>query len=116
VHAPLTKTLPHAPDDSAWTSVDVYWFPLVGQVIHKERWFAPAVTGVWVKAVHTADSIALRVVWDDRSESPDTSWLTFVGRVLKTLDGDDSTREQPAAWPDQLIVRSEEHTSEVQSR
>src|SRR3989454_2510002 len=105
VHAPLTKTLAHAPDDSAWTSVDVYWFPLVGQVIHKERWFAPAVTGVWVKAVHTADSIALRVVWDDRSESPDTSWLTFVGRVFKTLDGDDSTREQAAAWPDQLIVQ-----------
>src|SRR2546425_643896 len=67
--------------------------------------FAPAVTGVWVKAVHTADSIALRVVWDDRSESPDTSWLTFVGRVFKTLDGDDSTRERAAAWPDQLIVQ-----------
>jgi len=105
IHAPLAKTLPHAPDDSAWTAVDVYWFPLVGQVVHKERWFAPAVTGVWVKAVHTADSIALRVVWDDRSESPDTSWLTFVGRVFKTLEPDDSTREPPAAWPDQLIVQ-----------
>src|SRR5437867_4642421 len=105
LHAPLAKTLPHAPDDSAWTAVDVYWFPLVGQIIHKERWFAPAVTGVWVKAVHTADSIALRVVWDDRSESPDTSWLTFVGRVFKTLEGDDSTREQPASWPDQLVVQ-----------
>src|SRR3989454_3647950 len=105
IHAPLAKTLPHAPDDSAWTAVDVYWFPLVGQIVHKERWFAPAVTGVWVKAVHTADSIALRVVWDDRSESPDTSWLTFVGRVFKTLEGDDSTREQPASWPDQLVVQ-----------
>jgi DMSO reductase family type II enzyme heme b subunit len=105
IHAPLAKTLPHAPDDSAWTAVDVYWFPLVGQIVHKERWFAPAVTGVWVKAVHTADSIALRVVWDDRSESPDTSWLTFVGRVFKTLESDDSTREQPDSWPDQLIVQ-----------
>jgi len=105
IHAPLAKTLPHAPDDSAWTAVEVYWFPLVGQIVHKERWFAPAVTGVWVKAVHTADSIALRVVWDDRSESPDTSWLTFVGRVFKTLESDDSTREQPASWPDQLIVQ-----------
>ncbi|PYO91282.1 MAG: hypothetical protein DMD58_04965, partial [Gemmatimonadetes bacterium] len=105
IHAPLTKTLPHAPDDSAWTAVDVYWFPLVGQIIHKERWFAPAVTGVWVKAVHTADSIALRVVWDDRSESPDTSWRTFVGRVFSALESDDSTREQPAPWPDQLTVQ-----------
>ena len=105
IHAPLTKTLPHAPDDSAWTAVDVYWFPLVGQIIHKERWFAPAVSGVWVKAVHTADSIALRVVWDDRSESPDTSWRTFVGRVFSALESDDSTREQPAPWPDQLTVQ-----------
>src|SRR5216117_2089528 len=106
IHAPLvTKALPHAPDDSAWTSVDGYWFPLVGQVIRKERWFAPAVTGVWVKAVHTADSIALRVVWDDRSQSPDTAWLGYIGRVLAALDSDDSTREQPALWPDQLTVQ-----------
>ncbi len=106
IHAPLvTKALPHSPDDSAWTSVAGYWFPLVGQVIRKERWFAPAVTGVWVKAVHTADSIALRVVWDDRSQSPDTAWLAHVGRVLNTLDSDDSTSEQPAPWPDQVAVQ-----------
>ena len=104
IHAPLTKALPHAPDDSAWTSVDDYWFPLVGQVIHKERWFAPAVSGVWVRAVHTADSIALRVVWDDRSQSPDTAWMAHIGRVFNTLS-DDSTREQPAPWPDQLAVQ-----------
>ncbi len=105
VHAPLTRTLPHGPDDSAWTSVDLYWFPLVGQIVHKERWFAPAVSGVWVKAAHTADSIALRVVWDDRSESPDTAWLAHVRRVWATLESDDSTREQPAPWPDQLVVQ-----------
>jgi DMSO reductase family type II enzyme heme b subunit len=105
IHAPLTKVLPHAPDDSAWTSVDLFWFPLVGQIVRKERWFAPAVSGVWVKAVHTADSIALRVVWDDRSASPDTAWLGHVRRVWATLESDDSTREQPAAWPDQLVVQ-----------
>ena len=105
VHAPLAKALPHGPNDSAWTSVDEYWFPLVGQIVRKTRWFAPAVSGVWVKAVHTADSIALRVVWDDRSESPDSSWLGHIGRVFNTVDSDDSTREQPALWPDQLVVQ-----------
>jgi len=106
IHAPLLRgALPHAPDDSAWSPVDTYWFPLVGQIIRKPRWFAPAVSGVWVKAVHTADSIALRVSWDDRSESPDSAWLGFVGRVLDALDSDDSTREQPALWPDQLAVQ-----------
>jgi DMSO reductase family type II enzyme heme b subunit len=106
IHAPLlSRALPQTPDDSAWTSVDSYWFPLVGQIIRKNRWFAPAVTGVWVKAVHTADSIAVRVTWDDRSESPDTAWLAHVGRVLTTLESDDSTREAPALWPDQLAVQ-----------
>src|SRR5258705_3270249 len=106
IHAPLlAKALPHSPDDSAWAAVDASWFPLVGQIIRKERWFAPAVSGVWVKAVHTADSIALRVVWDDRSQSPDSAWLGYLGRVLETLESDDSTPEQPALWPDQLAVQ-----------
>lgn len=105
IHAALTPRLLHAPDDSAWSKVDVYWFPLVGQVIHKDRWFAPAVSGVWVKAVHTADSLALRVTWDDRSQSPDTAWLGHIGRVFAALDGDDSTRGQPGLWPDQLAVQ-----------
>jgi mono/diheme cytochrome c family protein len=105
IHAPLIKTLPHSPDDSAaWKAVAEYWFPLVGQVIKKERWFAPAVSAVRVQAVHTADSIALRVVWDDRSQSPDSAWLAHIGRVFNALDPD-SAREQPALWPDQLTVQ-----------
>ncbi len=105
IHAPLTSSLPRSPDDSAWASVDTYWFPLVGQIIRKSRWFAPAVTGVWVKAVHTTDSIAVHVSWDDRSASPDTAWLDHGGRVLGFLPSDDSTVEQPALWPDQLALQ-----------
>ncbi|HXM39189.1 MAG TPA: c-type cytochrome [Gemmatimonadales bacterium] len=106
IHAPrISGALPRSPDDSAWRAADAYWFPLVGQVIHKSRWFAPAVVGVSVQAVHTGDSIALRVVWDDRSQSPDTAWLAHVGRVLAALASDDSTREQPTGWPDQLAVQ-----------
>jgi len=106
IHAPLvSRSLPRSPDDSAWKTVDAYWFPLVGQVIHKSRWFSPAVSGVWVNAVHTADSIALRVVWDDRSQSPDTAWRGHVGRVLAALDSDEGAQEQPALWPDQLAVQ-----------
>jgi len=106
IHAPLvSRSLPRSPDDSAWKTVDAYWFPLVGQVIHKSRWFSPAVSGVWINAVHTADSIALRVVWDDRSQSPDTAWRGHVGRVLAALDPDEGAQEPPALWPDQLAVQ-----------
>ncbi|HJS42740.1 MAG TPA: c-type cytochrome [Gemmatimonadales bacterium] len=108
IHAPLVERgLPRAPDDSAWNAIDAYWFPLVGQVIRKNRWFAPAATGVWVKAVHTADSIAIRVVWDDRSKSPDPDWLEHVERVLAAIQSDAAAAaaEQPALWPDQLAVQ-----------
>ena len=105
IHAPTVSQLPASPDDSAWTRVDSYWFPLVGQVIHKARWFAPAVNSVWVQAVHTGDSVALRVVWDDRSRSSDSSWLAFAGKVLAAVASDDSTPPQAQLWPDQLAVQ-----------
>jgi DMSO reductase family type II enzyme heme b subunit len=107
VRAPkIAGSLPRAPGDSAWARVDAYWFPLVGQVIKKTRWFSPAVSGVWVQAVHSKDSLALRVVWDDRSRSPDTAWMAYMGRVFAALASDDSTAQpQPGLWPDQLAVQ-----------
>ncbi|HLB82454.1 MAG TPA: hypothetical protein VJJ54_05140, partial [Gemmatimonadales bacterium] len=82
-----------------------YWFPLVGQVIHKARWFAPAVTGVWVQAVHDGRTLALRLSWDDRTQSPDSAWLGFEQRVLETVPGDDSAPPRAEPWPDQLAVQ-----------
>jgi mono/diheme cytochrome c family protein len=108
IHArQIAGPLPRSPDDSAWgrDARDAYWFPLVGQVIKKSRWFAPAVSDVWVQAVHTGDSLALRVVWDDRSQSPDTAWFAHMRRVLGALAGDDSVVPAPARWPDQLAVQ-----------
>ncbi len=104
VHAPqITGTVTVSPDDSAWARVARYWFPLVGQVIHKARWFAPAVSGVWVQALHDGTTLALRVSWDDRTESPDTAWLKFEQRILETVASDDSAGSPKAGpWPDQL--------------
>src|SRR5205823_10166641 len=71
IHAPqIAGTVPVSPDDSVWGRVSRYWFPLVGQVVRKARWFAPAVTGVWVQAVHDGHTLALRVSWDDRPRAP----------------------------------------------
>ncbi|HEX4601607.1 MAG TPA: c-type cytochrome [Gemmatimonadales bacterium] len=106
IHAPrIAGPLPVAPDDSAWRRVERYWFPLVGQVIRKSRWFAPAVTGVWVEAVHNDQALALRVSWDDRSQSPDPTWRAFEQRVLETVASDDSSTPRAELWPDQLAVQ-----------
>ncbi|HEU5261827.1 MAG TPA: c-type cytochrome [Gemmatimonadales bacterium] len=106
IHAPqLEAGLPTSPDDSAWARVERYWFPLVGQIIRKSRWFAPAVSGVWVQAAHDGKDLALRLSWDDRSQSPDTAWLAFEERVLETMASDDSPRPRAGLWPDQVAVQ-----------
>jgi len=106
IHAPrLAGALPTSPDDSGWAGVERYWFPLAGQMIRKARWFAPAVAGVWVQAVHDDSTIALRLSWDDRSQSPDTAWLPFTQRVLETVANDDSVAPGAGPWPDQIAVQ-----------
>ena len=106
IHAPqIAGPAPVSPDDSAWARADRYWFPLVGQVVRKARWFAPAVTGVWVQALHDGHTLALRLSWDDRTQSPDSAWLGFEQRVLETVAGDDSGPPKAEPWPDQLAVQ-----------
>src|SRR3989442_2926889 len=119
VHAPqIPGTVPVSPDDSAWARVTRYWFPLVGQVIHQSRWFALAVSGVWVQALHDGKTLALRGSWDDRTESPDTAWLKFEQRILETVAGDDSagSRAKAEPWPDQLAVQFPRHLPQGMER
>src|SRR5919197_1211451 len=115
--AQIAGPLPASPDDSAWRRVARYWFPLVGQVIRKPRWFAPSVSGVWVQALHDGRKLALRVSWDDRSQSPDSAWLPFEQRVLETMAGDDSTAPpQALPWPDELAVQFPRHIPDGMER
>jgi DMSO reductase family type II enzyme heme b subunit len=110
IHAPqIAGAVPASPDDSAWARVDRYWLPLVGQIIRKSRWFGPAVSGVWVQAVHDSTTLALRVSWDDRTQSPDTAWLRFEQRLLETVASDDSLPPKAERWPDQLAVQFPRH-------
>ena len=87
---PTTGSLPPGPGDSAWAAVEKSWIPLVGQVIRKPRWFSPSVTGVWVQALHDGKSLAIRLSWDDRSNSPAPAWdewLARVGQSATDVDG-----------------------------
>lgn len=97
--------LPISPDDSVWAGVDEFWFPLVGQIIHKERWFSPAVTDIRVRAVHNGESVALRLVWDDRSEHVDSVWAKYAQKVLNAMNVDAPTPPIAQKWPDQVAVQ-----------
>ncbi|MEX1181719.1 MAG: c-type cytochrome [Gemmatimonadota bacterium] len=100
----LDGPLPAAPDDGAWTDVPASYVPLVGQIIEPPRWFVPTVTAVWVQAVHDGESVVLRLVWNDPSESPDPAWDEWRQRIADVME---PKEEPPAtgALPDALAVQ-----------
>ncbi len=96
--------LPASPDDSAWNAINASFIPLVGQIIQEPRWFAPTVDGLWVRALHNDEELALRVDWHDPSQSPDPDWLDWQKWVAGTMaPAQDSS--QAALLPDQLLVQ-----------
>lgn len=95
---------PEDPDDPAWSDVDAYYFPLVGQVIQLPRNFAPAVRGVWVQGMHDGRELALRLVWNDRSRSPDPSWTEWQEKVAAAVH-DDGVPLPTEPLPDAFAVQ-----------
>jgi cytochrome c oxidase cbb3-type subunit 2 len=81
----MEGALPASPDDSLWEAVDSYYIPMVGQVIQEPRWFSPTVDGLWVKAAHNEEELAVRLVWHDPSRSPDPAWIEWQQRVALSM-------------------------------
>ncbi|MBI4408804.1 MAG: c-type cytochrome [Gemmatimonadetes bacterium] len=97
--------LPSSPDDSAWAAAERFYVPLVGQVVVKPRWFAPTVDGVWVEALHNERDLALRLVWHDPSQSPDSAWLEWQARVLATVEPREGAPAEARLLPDVFAVQ-----------
>lgn len=115
--ARIDGALPAGPNDSAWSRVDRFYFPLVGQVIMRPRWFAPTVNGVWVQALHDGKKLAIRVTWHDPSQSPDSVWRLWRGRMARVMASDDSTPADTAsALPDRLAIQFPTHLVEGMKR
>jgi len=104
MRAAQVATLPGGPDDSAWAGVERYYVPMVGQVIQKPRWFAPAVNTIWVQAVHDGKSLALRLTWHDRSKSPDPAWDEWLGRMQQAMTEGDAP-VSATQGPDRLYLQ-----------
>ncbi len=77
--------LPVEPADSAWAQTEAFHVPLVGQVVVKPRWFAPRVDGVWVRAMHNGERLAMHFTWNDPSQSPDSSWQEWLDRMARSM-------------------------------
>jgi DMSO reductase family type II enzyme heme b subunit len=104
LRARRVETLPRSVDDSLWAAADRQWVPVVGQIIVKPRWFAPAVDGIWVQALHDGQRLTMRLSWHDQSSSPHPAWDEWLGRVARTMtdaDGPISTQQ----GPDRVVVQ-----------
>jgi DMSO reductase family type II enzyme heme b subunit len=67
------EKLPTSADDKAWADAPVARFSLLSQIIEPPRLFFPAVEFVDAKAIYNSQGIALKITWDDRSNSTGTN-------------------------------------------
>jgi mono/diheme cytochrome c family protein len=81
----LEGDIPTNFDDEIWSDLEPSYVPLVGQIVIAPRWFAPRVDGVWVKALHNDDQLAIQITWNDGSRSPDESWQEYLERMARTM-------------------------------
>ena len=106
IRAPLTAgALPDAPTDEAWERAPSFFIPLVGQIVARPRWFAPTVNSVWVQALHNGEELALRLSWDDPSQSPNPVWDLWRTRVAAMMEPKDDVALPAAQLPDAFAVQ-----------
>ncbi len=112
IRAPrLEGAIPAGPGDSAWAAIPPAWVPLVGQIVIKPRWFAPRVDGLWVRAAHDGQTLAVLIAWSDPSRSPDAAWQEWIERVAGALtdaDGPVPTTQGPDRLHVQFPLRPPE--------
>jgi hypothetical protein len=91
VRAAFVETgLPGGPGDPAWDELQASYVPMVGQITIAPRWFNPAVDGLYVKAMHDGQQLAILVAWNDNSASPDPTWQPYFDGIVATLAAPDA--------------------------
>ena len=65
----ISGNVPEDPEDPRWDSMELFEFPLVGQVTQDPRNFTAMVNDMDVKAVYNDNEIAIKLVWDDPTQS-----------------------------------------------
>ncbi len=96
--------LPTGPQDSMWDGVERYFIPMVGQIIEGPRQFIPGVDGLWVRAMHDGERLAMLLTWSDRTESPDPEWDEFYELLRSTVTDVDGPLPE-SQGPDRLVMQ-----------
>ena len=97
--------LPVAPDAEAWAAARPAFVPLAGQVIETPRALAPTVDGIWVRALHDGERVALRLEWGDPSNSPDSAWNEWQAKIVGAVHADEADLSPEAPMSDGMAVQ-----------
>jgi DMSO reductase family type II enzyme heme b subunit len=90
--------LPSKADDKAWRDAPTARFATLAQIIEPPRLYFQSVEYINAQAVYSDQGIAMRITWDDRSNSK--------GKDLKTKYRDrDTTVYRDTKHPDQFAVQ-----------
>lgn len=103
--ARIEGELPGTPDAEAWAEADAAFVPLVGQVIETPRAFVPTVDGMWVRALHDGERLALRLEWGDPSDSPDPAWNEWQEKIVAALAADGAELPADSSMQDGVAVQ-----------
>jgi DMSO reductase family type II enzyme heme b subunit len=89
----VTGPLPSSPNDPKWREAEVFEFPLAPQFIPDQPLFTPIDVAFDVSALYNDKEIAIRVVWDDPTNSkPNADPKTYEDAIallfpVQTADG-----------------------------
>ena len=97
--------LPATPDAEAWDEARPAFVPLAGQIIETPRALAPTVDGMWVRALHDGERVALRLEWGDPSNSPDSAWNEWQAKIVGALHADGADLSPDAPMSDGVAVQ-----------
>ncbi|HEX9729923.1 MAG TPA: c-type cytochrome [Gemmatimonadales bacterium] len=111
----LSGAMPADPTDSLWGSIEPQYIPMVGQIVRAPRTFAPAVDGLWVRAVHDGTTLAMLVTWSDPSASPDAAWQEWLDRLSAVMQDADGVMAA-VQGPDRLAIQFPARPSEGMQR
>jgi complex iron-sulfur molybdoenzyme family reductase subunit gamma len=98
VLAVKAEKLPTTADDDAWDGAPVARLSLVSQVIEPPRLYWPSVEFVNAQALYNTQGLAMKVTWDDRSNSTGSN-------TEDTYEDRDGTVYRDTDHPDQLALQ-----------
>lgn len=109
VVARRVEALPAGSDDEAWNDAPRARFEMFPNIVEPPRLYWASVESCWVQAAYTDTELALRIQWDDRSQSKGSD-------VATTYPDRDGAIHHGTDHPDQFAVQFPVREKDIEKR